>query len=163
MEFGVPPLPSWQGAHPLIIHLPLGLLPVAPVLVIMGLLFQKCGRAYWWSALTIMAIGTVGVWLSVSSGAAAWELALKSGEAGEVLERHEDLALLARIVFSALTVLYAAILLGPAATRKELSWRANWGVQVPFLLLYSAGLLVLAQTGHEGARAVHEFGVLSIM
>lgn len=163
MEFGIPPLPSWPGSHPLIIHLPLGLLPVAPVLILLGLVFQKCGRAYWWSAFTMMAIGTVGAWLAVASGGAAWELAIKSGEVGKVLEHHEALAFLTRIVFTALTLLYLVVLLGPAASKKELSRRANWGIQGPFLLLYAAGLIVLAQAGHEGARAVHEFGALAVL
>ncbi len=163
MEFGIPPLPTWAGSHPLIIHLPLGVLPVVPLLVLLGLLLQRCGRAYWWAALTLLAVGTLGLWVAVASGAAAWQVALKSGEVGRVLDQHEALAHLTRTLFTVLTLLYAAILLGPAAAKKELSWRANWAVQVPFLLLYAASLLVLAMAGHLGARAVHEFGVLSLM
>ncbi|MBD3173645.1 MAG: hypothetical protein GF320_00580 [Armatimonadia bacterium] len=163
MEIGIPPLPSWAGAHPLIVHLPLGALAVVPLLIILGLIVPQCGRAFWWSALALMAVGTVGAWVAVESGHAAWEVALKSGEAGEVLERHEELAELTRNAFTVLTGLYAAMLLGPVVAKKELSWKANWGMQVPFLVLYAAGLLILANTGHEGARAVHEFSVLSIM
>ena len=37
-----PPIPTWQAAHPIIVHLPLGLLFVAPLLGLLG-----CGGAAW--------------------------------------------------------------------------------------------------------------------
>ena len=40
-----PPIPSWDGLHPLIIHFPIVLLLVAPVLVLIGaLLAPEKGR-----------------------------------------------------------------------------------------------------------------------
>ena len=31
-----PPIPSWDGLHPLIVHFPIALLLVAPLLVVLG-------------------------------------------------------------------------------------------------------------------------------
>ena len=36
-----PPMPSWEAAHPLVVHFPIGLLFFAPVLLVMPAIDRK--------------------------------------------------------------------------------------------------------------------------
>ena len=48
----MPPIPSWDGLHPLIIHFPIALLLVAPLLVLVGALLKpEKGRPVLYVAL----------------------------------------------------------------------------------------------------------------
>ena len=35
----LPPIPSWDGLHPLVVHFPIALLLAAPVLLLAGMVF----------------------------------------------------------------------------------------------------------------------------
>ena len=63
-----PPIPSWDGLHPLIIHFPIALLLVAPILVLLGLISPNRGRAFLGAALILMVLGTIASWIAVSTG-----------------------------------------------------------------------------------------------
>jgi uncharacterized membrane protein len=158
-----PPLPSWDGLHPLVVHFPIALLIVAPVLVVLGLLMY---RHYLWfaiAALAIMTLGTVGAFVAVSTGEAGAELVMRSPEINPVLERHEELAETTQWVFLGLTLLFAAITLVPHAVRRPLKRVPGTIVAVAFLLIYSGGTILLANAAHEGGRLVHEFGVQALV
>jgi uncharacterized membrane protein len=161
--FVPPPVPSWQGFHPLIVHFPVVLLLVAPLFILLGLALRQKGRCYLVAALILMALGTVSVFLAVSSGEAAARAAEKSPEIVPTLERHEDLAEKTRLAFSALTVLYAALLFVPRLFKKELKPVPTAVLLLVFLALYGAGSMILVNTAHQGGRLVHEFGVRSDM
>lgn len=74
LQNAMPPIPAWNSLHPLIVHSPIALLMVAPILMIVGLL-AKPERALLTSALIGMALGTTGAWLAVATGEAAGHLA----------------------------------------------------------------------------------------
>src|SRR5512140_1217617 len=105
----MPPLPPWDGLHPLVVHFPIALLLVAPVLVAVAASVRRQGP---WlaSALVVMAIGTAGAWLAVETGEAAGQLVERAPEISAVLERHEDMAENARGAFTALTLVLAGLL-----------------------------------------------------
>ena len=158
-----PPIPSWDGLHPLVVHFPIALLIVAPVLVVLGLIIY---RQYMWfsiAALTIMALGTIAAFVAVSTGEAGAELVMRSPDMDPVLERHEELAETTQWVFLGLTLLFAAITLIPYAIRKPLKRLPGTIVTVAFLLIYAGGTILLANTAHEGGRLVHEFGVQALV
>ena len=57
----LPPIPTWEGLHPLVVHFPIALLLVAPWLVLLGaLLAPSRGRPWLFAALTLLALGTAG-------------------------------------------------------------------------------------------------------
>ena len=114
---GLPPLPSWDGLHPLIVHFPIALLLVAPLFVVIGVVFRR-SRLFLWAALLLMALGTTATFFAVSTGEAAGKLAERTPQINAVLERHEDLAETTRLVFTALTVIFAAIVAAPAMLRR---------------------------------------------
>ena len=113
-----PPIPSWDGLHPLIIHFPIALLMVAPILVLIGISIQKGSRSFLLAAFVLMLLGTIATFIAVSTGGAAGDLAERVANVDPVLEQHEELAETTRTVFSALTVLFAVIVFAPFLFRK---------------------------------------------
>jgi uncharacterized membrane protein len=159
----LPALPNWDNLHPLIIHFPIALLLVAPVLVILSMGVRKYARPFAYAALLLMVLGTGALFVAVSTGEAAGELAEGNGAVEQVLERHEDLAELTQTIFSIITIAYALVVLAPLVAKKAqatLPWTAVNGA---ILVFYLAGAVFLANTGHEGGRLVHEFGVHAMM
>jgi len=160
----LPPMPSWDAMHPLIIHFPIVLLLLAPFLILAGALRpRKRGRTILYVALAVMMAGTVGTYFAIASGQAAAQLAERNPQVEAVLEQHEQLAEATRIGFSVLTVIFAAILLIPGALKKTANRIASTALPLAFLVLYAGGALLLANTAHNGARLVHEFGVTAAL
>lgn len=159
----LPPIPSWDGLHPIIVHFPIALLIVAPILIVPGMIFQKSGKAFMISAFVLMLIGTAATFVAVATGEAAGELAERMANVEAVLENHEELAETSRNIFTALTMIFAAIVFVPMIFKKELGRTVLIPISLAFLLFYGAGTVVLLNTAHEGGRLVHEFGVRATM
>lgn len=159
----MPPIPSWEGLHPIIIHFPIGLLLVAPLFVALSVISKKWGRAFALSALILMALGTAAAFLAVETGEAAAKIADRSPEINKVLQHHQELADKVRIIFSVLTLLFASLLFVPKILKKELKPAVAVGITVVFLLMYVAGALVLANTAHNGGILVHGYGVHALV
>jgi uncharacterized membrane protein len=154
-----PSIPSWDAVHPLIVHFPIALLLGAPVLVIIGLLLRRQSVGLFIAAFVLMVIGTTATYVAVASGEATAEVSARLPTAATVLENHEELAETTRVIFTVLTVIFAAILFGPRLVKRRLGHRSAVVLTVAFLLLYSAGSLVLINAAHQGGRLVHEFGL----
>lgn len=149
--------------HPLLIHFPIALLLVAPILVILGLVLQKQSKGLMIAAFVLMALGTVGTYMAVATGEAAGEVAERVPGVEAVLERHEELAETTRTIFTALTVVFAAILFAPSLFKRSLGRKIAATVTIAFLLFYAAGAIVLANVAHQGGRLVHEYGVRAMI
>lgn len=158
-----PPIPTWDSLHPIIIHFPIALLMVAPLFIILGLFFRDNSKWFHITALTLMVIGTIGVFLAVSTGEAAGELAMRSPQIEAVLEQHEEMAETTQLVFAILTGIYALLVITPLVMRKTLPQKVAIPAHGAFLLLFSGCLLLLINTAHQGGRLVHEFGVHAMM
>jgi uncharacterized membrane protein len=162
--FQLPPVPSWDGLHPLIIHFPIVLLLVAPVLIVIGALLKpEKGGVLLWTALTMMILGTASVFVAVETGEAAGKLAERTPEINVVLEHHEELAERTRIAFSVLTIVFSAILLVPKLVRRASSRVVTTVLPLVFVVLYGVGTLLLVNTAHNGGRLVHELGVTAMV
>ncbi len=162
-----PPIPPWDGLHPIIVHFPIGLLMAAPVLVILSLVLRRHERGIGIAALTLMVLGTVGAAVAVATGEAAEELVDRTDAIAGVLEQHSELAETARGIFIGLTVLYALLLLLPVLVmrfaKRDLPRSAQYAATALFLVLYGVGALVLSNVGHLGGRLVHEYGVRAMI
>ncbi len=159
----LPPWPGWDGLHPLVIHFPIGLLMVSPLFALLAALLPRRASGFSVSALVLLALGTIAALVAVSTGQAAAELAERNDAINAVLARHEELAETTAIVFSVLTVLYAAALAlsaRVAALARPVAVRTVNGVF--FALLLAASLLVV-NVGHQGGRLVHQLGVRAMM
>jgi len=155
-----PPIPSWDALHPLIIHFPIALLLVVPLLIVVGALRPpERGRTILYVSLGLMIAGTLATFLAVASGEAAGRIAERTPQVDAVLERHEELAEATRITFSVLTVVFAAVLFIPRMLGRVSGRLISTTLPLVFLLFYAAGVLLLTNTAHNGGRLVHEFGV----
>jgi uncharacterized membrane protein len=152
------PLPAWDGMHPLVVHFPIALLLTAPIFVILGMAIRE-GRVWSMGALLLMVLGTVGILVAMSTGEAAEEVVQVGGGAEATLERHEELAELARNLFIGLTLVFGAIVCGPKLLRERWTRTVSIVVQCVFLVAYLGSAAVLANAAHEGGRLVHEFGI----
>ena len=160
--FQLPPIPSWDALHPLVVHFPIALLLVTPLFVLMGVLCSPPNRrSYLVAALVLMLLGTVSVFVAVETGETAGKFAPATPEVRYVLEQHEDLAEIVEVSFSVLTVIFAAILFAPKLLHWDISRPWFTALLLLFLVLYGAACVVLANTSHAGGRLVHELGVRS--
>jgi len=102
----IPPLPTWDSLHPLIIHFPVVLLLLSPLFILISLvLAPPKGKPYMIAALLVLILGTGSLFIAGSTGHAASELAERGGAVDKVLEMHEDLASKTQIVFAGLSVI----------------------------------------------------------
>lgn len=160
----LPPVPTWDGLHPLIIHFPIGLLMVAPVFIALGTALQpKRSQSMLIAALILMVLGTVSVFIAVETGEAAGKLAERTPQINAVLERHESLAETTRVVFSILTTLFAALLILPRLLKYEISRRIHIAASLIFLFVYGSAVVVLVNTAHQGGMLVHQYGVRALV
>lgn len=162
--FQLPPIPTWDGLHPLIIHFPIGLLLVAPVLILIGAIIPpKHGRTMLYAALVLMVLGTVSVFIALETGEAAAELADRTPEINAVIQHHEQLAETTRLTFSILTAVFAVLLFVPKLLKREMSRGMHVLLPLAFLVFYMGGAVLLANTAHQGGLLVHRYGVQAIV
>jgi uncharacterized membrane protein len=79
--FGLP-------AHPLLVHIPVVLIPLAGLGGIWVALSSKWRAKIGWVVVTIAGVGLVGSWLAIQSGRTFYAAL---GEGSQTLERHTDL------------------------------------------------------------------------
>ncbi len=155
----LPPVPTWEGLHPLVIHFPIALLVSAPLFLVAGLVPWRHARSFATSALAMVALGTAGMWLAATTGEAAGDALAKTPAIAAAVERHEDAAETARAFFSALTLIMAALILLPPLLRRELDRRIHLPVHAIFIVLYVAGTLTLVDAAHQGGRISHPLSI----
>jgi uncharacterized membrane protein len=152
--------PSWNTLHPLIIHFPIVLLLIAPLFILAGVLLRKeRGRFALISALILMLLGTASSYVAQATGEAAAKSAQEGAQIRAVLKQHEELAETTATVFSVLSVVYAIIVLAPIMLRRETGPMVRTALPLVFLIFYSAGIVILVNTAHQGGRLVHELGL----
>jgi uncharacterized membrane protein len=162
LEFSA--IPSWDALHPLIIHFPIALLLIAPIFIVVGAVLTPAkGRSYLIAAMVLLLVGTAAIFVAVESGEAAGKLAERTPGMARVLETHESLAERTQAVFSVLSVIFLALLAVPWLLKRADTRLTTTILPLAFLVLYSAGALLLVNTAHNGGRLVHEFGVRAMV
>lgn len=158
-----PSLPTWSELHPIVIHFPIALLFVAPLFIVLSLIFQKSAKAFTVSALVLMVIGTIAAVVAVQTGEAASEPVEHLAQAEAILERHEDLAELAQWLFLGLTATFAGLSFLPVLLKKTVPPALWVTAHVVFLMAYAGCAGVLGLAAHQGGRLVHEAGIHTAM
>jgi len=160
----IPPIPPWDSMHVLIVHFPVALLLLSPVFIVIGaVLTPPKGRPYMMAALITLLLGTASLFVAVSTGQAAAELAERGGTVDAVLKAHEDLAEETEIVFAGLSAILLGMLTVPRFLGRDESRLFSSLLPSAFLALYTVGALFLINTAHAGGRLVHEFGIHAIL
>ena len=150
----LPPLPSWDSLHPLIVHFPIALLLVFPVFVLIGASLSPAeGRPYLSAALILLLLGTVSLCVSVQSGEAASQLVDRSPSVAALLGAHQNLANETRDVFVTLCLMGLGVFLFPPLFGRggRLSSRV---LPLSFLVFYTVGIIFLVNTADRGGRLV---------
>lgn len=159
-----PPIPkSLDALHPLVVHLPIGILLAVPALLIVGMIWKRNAQGFAFAALLMMVLGTIGTYIAVESGEAAAQLALRTPDVNAVLEHHEELAEATSVTFSILTAVYALLIIIPLFIKKQMPNGLRIGLQAIFLVIYMGGVTLLANTGHWGGVLVHEYGIHAML
>ena len=160
----LPPTPTWDSLHPIITHFPIVLLLLSPVLVILALIPWRYRWAMAGVAAAMMTVATVSAWVAVSTGEAAGELALRDPQMNPVLELHEALAETTASLATACVAGFLLLMAIVAIARHRPWHRSLWVVGCVVVLAGQAvTALAVTNTGHNGGRLVHEFGVRALL
>jgi uncharacterized membrane protein len=161
--FDFPPFPTWDALHPSVSHFPIAFLLVAPLFLLAALWLNTHRRTLAIVAFGLMLAGTIGVYLAASTGDSARDVARdaapQSPEVKAAAQTHEDLGSVVRAVSSALTVLLAALLLGPRLLKREIKGGHFLAGLAALLVLSLAAGLILLNTAHSGGLLVHKLGL----
>jgi uncharacterized membrane protein len=158
-----PTLPGWDGLHPAMVHFPIALLLVAPLLLFVSLFSRQGWQTWTRSALVVMALGTVAAWLAAGTGHAAGQLVDKVQDLESAIGRHEALGMMTRNLFTALTLVFAVLVVAAAKIPRPLPPALRIGVHAVFLVLYLGAATVLANAANLGGRLVHERGIRAMV
>ena len=161
--FELPPMPTWDSLHPLIIHFPIALLFLSPIFIgVSAALAPPKGRPFLIAALIVLVLGTASLFIAASTGKAAGELAERGGPVDSVLASHEDLASETKLIFSGLSAMLIGMFFLPRLLRRQETRIFSTVLPLAYLVLYSVGILFLVNASHQGGRLVHEYGVHAI-
>jgi uncharacterized membrane protein len=149
-------LPPWNHIHPAIIHFPIALLTVAPLLVLLGLLWPAQRRGIHASALLLLVLGFAGLILAYESGQAVERFVRATPALLAGVREHELAAQWTLLIFAFLVPAFAMLWALPLLRHRELPRNLGLGLLVLWLLLSAAGVLAVARTGHLGGHLVHD-------
>lgn len=163
----MPPLPPWDGAHPVIVHLPIALAAIAPLALLAALLWRTQRHTLLVVASALLILASIGAALATASGEAgeSWAERAAGGDAeraraiGLVLHEHEEAGELARnLIFIAtgLTLAWTVLIRLRGSRLPRIA--APLGTAA-LTLASVVPAVATALAGHEGGRLVHEFGV----
>ena len=149
-------LPPWNHIHPALVHFPIALLTVAPLPVLLGLLWPAQRRGIHAAALLLLVLGFGGLLVALRSGEAVERYARATTGLLAGARDHELAAQWATLLFGLLGAAFAGLWCLPLLRKRELSRPLEAGLLVGWLLLSVAGVLALARTGHLGGHLVHD-------
>lgn len=159
-----PPIPTWTSLHPMIVHFPIVLLLLSPVFLLISAVSRPPhGKPYRTVALILLLAGAGSLFLTAFSGQAAAKLVNLNGPVKTILDSHKELAIETGIVFAVLSVILLGIVILPRMLGCEETRLATTWMPLSFLVLYCAGVVLIVNTAHAGARLVHEFGAHAII
>ncbi len=149
-------LPPWNHIHPAMVHFPIALLTVVPLLVLLGLVWPAQRRGIHTSALILLVLGFGGLILALESGQAVERYARATPALLAGVRDHELAAQWTTLIFGLLGAAFAVLWALPLLRKRELSRNLELGLLVLWLLLSAGGVLALGRTGHLGGHLVHD-------
>jgi len=141
--FGLP-------AHPLLVHLPVVMVPMAALGAIILAIFPKYFARFGWWVTGISFIGAIGAILAAGSGETLEERVDRSSTLRDHAEMGETARLLAVVLFVVLLI----VMLARKYRATDMAKKAvAIGVSVVIAVSAAAAGWVIIQTGHSGAKA----------
>ncbi len=152
-------MPPWSHLHPLVIHFPIALLMVVPLLALLGLLWPRQRTGIHACVLILLTLGTVSAFLAVVTGMAVPSPATPSPELTATLAAHEQLGKRTLLLFACLSLAFLAIQALPLLFKSRISPSWLLALHLLWLTVAASALLPLIRTGQLGGRMVHELGL----
>ncbi|HJW44692.1 MAG TPA: DUF2231 domain-containing protein [Geothrix sp.] len=149
-------MPSWNHLHPALVHFPVALLLVAPLLVVAGLTWPTQRRGLHTAALILLGLGFAGLVLALLSGEAVTRYARATADLQAGVRDHELAAQWTTLLFAGICPAFAALWALPLLRKRPLPRALDLGLMALWLLLAAAGALALARTAHAGGHLVHD-------
>ena len=141
--FGLP-------AHPLLVHLPVVMVPMAALGAIILAIFPKYFARFGWWVTGISFIGAIGAILAAGSGETLEERVDRSSTLRDHAEMGETARLLAVVLFVVLLI----VMLARKYRATDMAKKAvAIAVSVVIAVSAAAAGWVIIQTGHSGAKA----------
>lgn len=155
----IPPLPTWDTAHPIVVHFPIGLLAVAPVFIVLSMLWGSRHREMLTSALVMVLLGTAGAVLATATGEASERWAKGVPGVDKLVHEHEEAGELARNLFIGVSAVVLIACAVAWARSKPMAMGGRWLLGAILLGVYVYPALTLMQAGHLGGQLVHDHKV----
>ncbi|RMH24003.1 MAG: hypothetical protein D6692_14155 [Planctomycetota bacterium] len=154
----MPPLPSWEGLHPIVVHFPIALFLAAIVPAALAMVFRKRAGTWLWASVLMIAMATAGAFLAVATGEAAEDIVGPTSQAVEqAIHEHEEAGEMVRNLF--LVTLGLAVVLAALASREKRDLRLIGPAAVVMLGSWVFASIRLADAAHQGGVLVHVHGI----
>ena len=153
----LPPIPEWSSLHPLLVHFPIVLFLLLPLLLVAaGMSRKTMNHALMVAAFVLMVSATGFLYLTYFTGDAMAAASEDVATVGAVIKHHCSLAGYTVSAFTLATVLFAIALLGRRVLRLEDMRDLTPWIPISFLVFYALGVFWLVLTAHQGATLAHE-------
>jgi len=153
----LPPIPEWSSLHPLIVHFPIVLFLLLPLLMIAAAMSRKTtNHSLLVAAFVLMLLATGFLYLTYLSGNAMATSSQDGSTVGAVIKHHCSLAGYTVSAFTLATTLFAVALLVRRVLKLEDMRDLTPWIPISFLVFYALGVFWLVLTAHQGATLAHE-------
>lgn len=154
----MPPLPSWEGLHPIVVHFPIALFLAAIVPAALALVFRKRAGTWLWASVLMITMATAGAFLAVATGEAAEDIVGPTSQVVEqAIHEHEEAGEMVRNLF--LVTLGLAVVPAVLASREKRDLRLIGPAAVVMLGSWAFASIRLADAAHQGGVLVHVHGI----
>lgn len=159
--FQLPTIPNWEAFHPIVVHYPVAILPLAPVAALVAV-FWRAKRSEWlFASALLLLVGTASAQFAVLTGEVTWNSIDLPAELDAKVQAHHNAGLFTRTLAGA-AALWTAGIWYAMRKRERVRRRGAWGV-VATLPLQLLMLMQLTLAGDLGGRLVHEHHIVAPM
>lgn len=149
-------MPPFNHLHPAVVHFPVALLSVAPLLILLGGLWPSRRPGLQAAGLLLLLLGLAGALLALATGEAAESLARRTPELKAAVAQHEAAADWTAGIFALLILAWLAHGGVVRLRRRPLPPGPARVLFLLWLLGAALGVAAVLRTGHLGGRMVHE-------
>ena len=156
-------IPAWEAMHPLVVHFPVALFCITPLLILMAIFFDKWRRPIILCALVVAFIAVLSGYTAVATGedsAVTFAPLMQADkELAEAVELHEGYAKTTAHYFSGLFTAILVLFVMPYFLRESLGPKLERAFLGLIALLSLPMLYLLIKAGHAGGMLVHHYGL----